>query len=104
VEKAFDAARRTTDTSKRQRLASAVDPDSVFVDGRSSEELRACVARLAQHIQYYDVGNERAGNWQPFFRDQSAAAPQRALLDAFLIESACREDSHRGVRLSPCSQ
>lgn len=54
------------DRSVRASLV-ALDPASIEVDGRDSRDRLAFVANFARLILYYDLNNQPAGDWQPFF-------------------------------------
>lgn len=49
------------------RIAQALDPASIKIDGRNNRDRLAFVAAYSQLILYYDQNNQLAGNWQSFF-------------------------------------
>lgn len=49
------------------RIAQALNPESVKIDGRDNRDRLAFVAAYARLIQYYNQRNQLAGNWQDFF-------------------------------------
>ena len=58
---------RRDGTSQRQRLAAALDPSSVELDGRQLSDLLLYSRRYARLLTYYGPDDTPAGNWAEFF-------------------------------------
>lgn len=55
-------------TAQDERLLRSLLPDSIKVDERSMSDLLAFSAKFSELIQYYDLNNNRAGDWSKFFK------------------------------------
>ena len=55
-------------TAQDERLLRSLLPDSIKVDERSMSDLLAFSAKFSELIQYYDLDNNRAGDWSKFFK------------------------------------
>jgi Baseplate J-like protein len=76
-------------TSQLRRLLKELLPSYVSVDERSMEDLIAFAKRYAEEIFFYDLNNQKNGNWVDFFNqsiDEANAStePHYALFAAFL--------------------
>lgn len=54
-------------TAQDERLLRSLLPESIKVDERSMSDLLAFSAKFSELIQYYDLNNNRAGDWSQFF-------------------------------------
>ena len=54
-------------TGISHRKLPAVDPDYAKIDDKSFEDLVYFAGQFAELIDYYDINNERDGNWKAFF-------------------------------------
>ncbi|MCI5119760.1 MAG: hypothetical protein D3908_00910, partial [Candidatus Electrothrix sp. AUS4] len=69
-------------TTQGERFSAALDPASAPVDERGVEQGIAYARAYAKFLQYYDAGNNKAGDWQPFFsKDVSALLAIMAIQD-----------------------
>ncbi|MGZ4157434.1 MAG: hypothetical protein ACXVED_09810, partial [Bacteroidia bacterium] len=77
-------------TSQQQRLLKALLPSYVSVDERSMQDLITFANNFGKEINYFDVNNTVAGDWQSFFKDMvideagQTTQPHYALFIAFL--------------------
>lgn len=77
-------------TSQQQRLLKALLPSYVSVDERSMQDLITFATNYGTQINYFDVNNVVAGDWQSFFKDMvidetgQTTQPHYALFIAFL--------------------
>lgn len=55
-------------TAQDERLLRSLLPESIKVDERSMTDLLAFSAKFSELIQYYDLNNNRAGDWSKFFK------------------------------------
>ncbi|MEM7061811.1 MAG: hypothetical protein AAF572_01425 [Cyanobacteria bacterium P01_B01_bin.77] len=58
---------RRDGVSQRQRQLAALSPDYIRVDERSLADFLAFTHGLAQQVNYYDLDDQLAGNWQSLF-------------------------------------
>lgn len=56
-------------TAQDERLSKSLLPDSFQVDERSMTDLLAFTAKYSELIQYYNLDDERDGNWSKFFKN-----------------------------------
>lgn len=75
-------------TSQQMRLIKSLLPDYVSVDERGFDELKQFVLEFSKELQFYNVTDERSGDWYSFFnqkiqKDQKTE-PHYALFQAFL--------------------
>ena len=69
-------------TTQEERFPAALDPAYAPVDERGVEQGIAYARAYAKFLQYYDAGNSKAGDWQPFFsKDVSALLAVMAMQD-----------------------
>ncbi len=55
-------------TAQDERLLRSLLPESIKVDERSMSDLLAFSAKFSELIQYYDLNNNRSGDWSKFFQ------------------------------------
>ena len=60
-------------TNQAERLPVSLDPESVKIDERGTEQLLCFIQRYAALLQYYDADNSPAGDWQPFVEKDVSA-------------------------------
>src|SRR5688572_14451520 len=60
-------------TNQSQRLLRALSADYFRIDERDTTDLILFAQRFARHIRYYDIGNQPAGDWTPFFSSDITA-------------------------------
>lgn len=74
-------------TSQADRVAGAPAPERLRVDGRSLAQIIAFAARYGALVNFYDLNDEAAGDWAPFFAsDPSVILATHAALDLSGIE------------------
>lgn len=54
-------------TSRESRVQEALSPGYVAIDGKTIKDHLPFIAAYAEYINYYDLNNNKAGNWHPFF-------------------------------------
>jgi hypothetical protein len=76
-------------TSRLDRALTALDPASAPIEGRDSKALILFAKRYAAYLQYYDLTDTKAGNWQPLMQMDIAvvlatlASDQMPLYEAY---------------------
>ena len=56
-------------TSRKNRLIKPLLPDYFYVEERSLEDWIIFAQKLSKHIQYYDLSNQKKGDWSAFLGD-----------------------------------
>ena len=77
--------------NQEQRKREAPTPESVAVDGRGLAQLLAFAADYGRHVAFYDLSNEKAGDWHRFFAaDPAIAAASHAAIDLDVVARGLR--------------
>lgn len=83
-----DMSAITDGTAQDERLSAALDDHFFDVDPRSFEEIVARCAELSNHIWYYNLANQRAGNWKGLFAgDETVIIAEIMAIDAARMEA-----------------
>ncbi len=56
-------------TSQKERLLSALKPESIKVDERSVSDMLAFASKYSEMVKYYDQNNSHVGDWSNFFQN-----------------------------------
>lgn len=74
------------------RRLPALQPDYFQVDERGTADLLLFAERFSRHINFYDLQNQKAGDWHPFFsQDISAVLAALSNLPVEIYQSFARD-------------
>lgn len=81
-------------TSRLDRALAALDPASAPLDGRDYKALILFAKRYAAYLQYYDLTDTKAGDWQPLMQMDIAVVLATLASDAMPLYEAYRTGIH----------